>query len=61
MPEVSVSDSPLMAGQIVASPSGVAEADGEDDVDEAVSVADVGASATSLPVEAAWLGVTVAS
>lgn len=54
-------DSPLRAGQIAASPSGVAEADGEDDVDEAVSVAEVGATATSLAVEVVWLGAAVAS
>lgn len=54
-------DSPLRAGQIAASLSGVAEADGEDAVDEAVSVADVGATATSPAVEAVWLGVAVAS
>lgn len=54
-------DSPLNAGQIAASLSGVAEADAGDDVDEAVSVADVGASATSLTVDVVWLGVAVAS
>lgn len=54
-------DSPFRAGQIAASPSGVAEADGGDDIGEAVSVAEAGESATSLAVEVVWLGAAVAS